>query len=127
MVQERHDICGHGLGADAAQLAVATLVFDEVEGISASAFAELVFEGYLDGLRNAGWRGARGTARLGFATFGIVRWAINVAGLILENLATDDPSVHAETEGWLGRPIGRILPQWQGLVAYLLDLAHEVG
>jgi len=107
-----------GLSVDAAQLAVATLVFDEFAGMSASAFAEHVFDAYLDGLRDAGWRGTRDIARLGFAAFGVVRWAINVAGLILENLATDDPGVHTETESWLGRPIGRILPHWQALLGY---------
>jgi hypothetical protein len=113
------------IGADAAQLAIATLVFDEVADLEPRAFAEHIFEAYLEGLRDAVWRGPRAAVRQGFAAFGIVRWALNVAGLILENLATADPSAAADTEAWLGRPVERILPQWQGLVGYLLDLAEE--
>jgi hypothetical protein len=115
------------IGADAAQLAIATLVFDEVSVLHPGAFAEHIFEAYLKGLRDAGWRGPRGDVRQGFATFAIVRWALNVASLILENLAATDPSVRADTEAWLGRPIQRILSQWQGVLAYLLDLAEDDG
>ena len=112
------------VGADAAQFALSTLVFDGVPRGTCQHFAELVFEAYLEGLQRAGWQGDPRMVRFGFAAFAVVRWGINVAGLVLDNAATEDPAVHAETEQWLGRPVNELLERWTALTYLLLEQAE---
>lgn len=65
--------------------------------------------------------------RLGFTAFAAVRWAVNVAGLVLTNATTNDPTVRTETEQWLGRPVDELLARWTALTYLLLEQAEEAS
>jgi hypothetical protein len=54
------------IGEELVPLALASIAFNEVDVDQAQALDEVVFEGYLEGLRDAGWRGDPRQARLGY-------------------------------------------------------------
>jgi hypothetical protein len=66
---------------------------------------EIVFEGYLEGLREAGWRGDPQGVRLGY-TAAVVRFLFPEIGRWLALIL--DESLHAGMEQSTGMPIGQI-------------------
>jgi hypothetical protein len=82
---------------------------------------ESVFEGYLDGLRDAGWRGPSRTVRLGFAANAVLRVVFSTAGL---REAIDETRQAREASRW-GRPIESLMENRATLTYALLDLADE--
>lgn len=79
---------------------------------------ETAFEGYLAGLRDAGWTGDAGLVRLGYAA-GVPRYA--VAGGVPAAL---DPGLIPLVERTLG-PFGELLDRWVPIHRYILELAEE--
>jgi hypothetical protein len=100
-------------------------VFDGTAGTDPAAFADAIFTGYLEGLRDAGWHGDPAPVRLGFLCTAVVRWSLNAACLVLQPLATDDVAARAATERWWGRPLPELLERWVPLTFFLLDQADE--
>ena len=103
----------------------ATRVFDGIGGADVRGFSERIFSGYPEGLRDAECAVDPSLVRLGYAAFASVRWILNVAGLILDNAATDGPSAPEATEARLGWPIEWILDRWTDRVGLLPDPAED--
>ncbi|MGH8245782.1 MAG: phosphotransferase, partial [Gammaproteobacteria bacterium] len=64
------------VGEEIVSLVIATLGFREVEFGRAQELEAIVFDGYLRGLRDAGWRGDAGLVRLGYTVAAPLRYCL---------------------------------------------------
>ena len=110
------------IGADIATLVFGTLRRCEFDAAQAAQLDRVVFDGYLDGLRDAGWTGPIDHARLGFAAAVALRWGF-LAGALRELLA-GAPDVQHPSHG---EPISTeaAVRQWVRLIEFLLERAQE--
>jgi hypothetical protein len=107
------------IGEELVPLVLASLMFYEVGLDKAQALEEIVFEGYLDGLRDAGWRGDSRQVRLGYAAAASLRY--RCGGELGRFLAIMlDESLHDIAQSAFGRPIGEVADFW-AQVARLFD------
>jgi len=104
-------------------LVQASIYFLEVELAKAQELDKIVFEGYLDGLRDAGWHGDPRLVRLGYAAASAVRYPIGGTAESLPFVL--DENLHAVAEQIVGRPIGEITDLWAEVFLFLLGLADE--
>jgi hypothetical protein len=82
-----------------------SFAFDEVDLAQAQALEDIVFDGYLEGLHDAGWRGAPQQIRLGY-TAGHVRLRLGELDRVINFLL--DESQHPFAEQAFGRSIEEI-------------------
>jgi hypothetical protein len=106
------------VGEELAALACASAFLLREHADRVRELGETCFEGYLTGLRDAGWRDDARLARLGYAA-GLIRYA----GTITPS-AIGDPAVMAWLEGAWG-PYPATVDRWMGARRYILDLADE--
>jgi hypothetical protein len=85
--------------------------------------AEGIFEGYLEGLRDAGWRGEGYLARLGFSAALSLRYGVCGGPANLSDLLDERRRVVPE-QRW-GRTIEEIMDRWAGCARFMLGLAEE--
>jgi hypothetical protein len=104
------------LGEEVAPLVVAPVLrFQDVEPAELAHLAALAFDGYVEGLHEAGWRGDPGQVRLGFAATMAMRY-----GLFPVVEAADD----AQREGVeriIGRPIEEVAERVATIRRFVLD------
>jgi hypothetical protein len=97
------------IGQELVALVLAGIAFNEVGFSQAQALEEIAFDGYLEGLRHAGWRGDPRQVRLGY-TAGSLRYRFaeleKAISLIL------DESRHAWAERVFGRSIEESQDHW---------------
>ena len=91
------------IGADLNPLVWMSIAFGGVEQDGVQEFKEAVFGGYLEGLREAGWRGDPQLPRLGYTAAG-ARYMFPELGRWLALIL--DESLHAEMEQRSGFPMG---------------------
>jgi hypothetical protein len=114
------------IGTELFILVMASVGFNEVDFAQAQALEDIVFKGYLDGLRDAGWRGNPQQVRLGYTAASLrYRFAEleNAMSVIL------DESRHAWAERVFGRPMEESQDHWAqvgNLVDSLTDEAREL-
>jgi hypothetical protein len=87
-------------------------------------FAELdavLFRGYVDGLRDAGWAGDERTARLGYTTAIGLRYGLNCFPV----RAFHDEVLRARLEQSVGWTLEQIVDWFAGFRVFALDLADE--
>ena len=111
-----------GVGEEIANLLAASLIWFEYDAAEAKNLDETIFNGYLNGLRDAGWQGDSQLVRLGYTTACSLRWGI-VGLWWLQDLV--DPIDHAGLEKHWNRPLAELVHQWSKTAYYLLDLAQE--
>lgn len=76
------EFCGRGpLGADAALLVAASPVARHADVRQLPELDDVVFEAYLDGLGDAGWRGERASVRAGYVNTMVVHWLESIGEL----------------------------------------------
>jgi hypothetical protein len=110
------------VGEEIANLLAASLIWLEHDAADAWRLDQAVFNGYLDGLRDAGWRDDPRIARLGFTAACALRWGL--VGLWWM-LTLDDVGERAELEAHWNRPLPELASQWAKTEIYLLGLAEE--
>jgi hypothetical protein len=93
------------IGEEIANLVFTSLAFSEVDLTQAQAIEDIVFEGYLEGLRDAGWRGDPQQVRLGY-TAGNIRLRLGELDRVMDFLL--DESQHPFAEQAFGRSIEEI-------------------
>jgi hypothetical protein len=91
------------IGADLNPLVWMSIALAGVEMDKSQELAEIVFEGYLEGLRDAGWQGDPQQVRLGYTAAG-ARYLFPELGRWLALIL--DESVRAEAEQRIGLPAG---------------------
>ncbi len=96
------------LGEDPAQLQMVSLTFLDYPVADADRLGEAIFDGYLVGLRTAGWQGDARLVRLGFAIASLFG---GVEALALEIFFADSATRDASQEEIFDRPITEIKRQ----------------
>jgi len=110
-----------GVGQDAGVL-VSTAYIPGVLPLSGiSDLTEAVFQSYLDGLADAGWKGDPTQVRFGYVADAALRWAFNMppAAPIL------DDAIRLRDEGRSGKPFEETVAIRAAVTHVLLDLADE--
>jgi hypothetical protein len=83
----------------------------------------IVFDGYLEGLRDAGWYGDGGLVRFGYAADTALRCGLAFTDQNVSLLV--DESQHARWEQVFGRPVEHAVELWMEGFRFLLGLAEE--
>ena len=109
------------IGAEIATLAFGTLRRCEFEGARAAELDAAVFEGYVSGLRDAGWQGPVEQVRLGYTAAIALRWTVQAG--ILNMLAHGAEAVRTSQNVIV--PPEAVLDQHVHLARFLLDRADE--
>jgi len=108
------------VGEEVATMVMGNLAFNEVDWTLVAEFTTLMFESYLDGLRDAGWNGDPRMVRLGFTAAAAMKYSLPYG---LQYLCTE------EGQAWLGQLLHQNREEaLSGLVekrAFTLDLADE--
>ena len=110
------------VGEEIANLLAASLIWLEYDAADARSLDQAVFNGYLDGLRDAGWRDDPRIARLGFTAACALRWGLVGLWWLL---TLGDAGERAELEAHRNRPLAELASQWANTEIYLLDLVQE--
>ena len=108
------------IGKDAAILVFGTMRRCELDAERAIELEQVVFDGYVDGLREAGWTGSSGHVRLGYLVS--LPWSF-LANALREVLA-GSPHMQHPSQGWHVSTDAAIR-QWIRLIEFLLDRAEE--
>jgi len=116
---------GYGeVGADIGILTALSLSFMEVSGEHAHELDRVTFDGYLAGLRDAGWRGDPNVVRFGYTATAAL--AIGLAGtIIFAALVWSDEESARGLEEILGHPRDAVHDQQAIVQPFLLDLGDE--
>jgi hypothetical protein len=112
---------GH-LGEDPAALFAVSLQLLDVPSAEIRTFEQVVLDGYVDGLRDTGWRGDPDSIRLGFAIAASLVIGVGGAGLWFSLISQNGSALVARV---VGRPVEDIAEQWSELQPHLLDLGEE--
>lgn len=111
------------IGEEIAPLALMSFWFLAVELDKARELDAIVFEGYLDGLRDVGWQGDPRVVRFGYTAASALRYGLGGWSPTLFVLL--DESRHAWGEQLVGRPLEDIVDQGAEYYHFLLTLAEE--
>ena len=111
-------------GADLSKLLSQTVNFFGLDARALPALEADLFEHYLDGLREAGWRGERRDVRFSYAVAGSVRLIVRTA--IALRLVADGRARDA-FERTTGRSFAAIADGFGATLPYYLTLADEAG
>lgn len=109
------------IGEEVGVTTAVSLEFLEVPVAQARELDQAVFTGYLEGLRDVGWRGDERLARLGYTINAFLLVGSNFAWL--EDLLT--PDGRALAESIIGRPFDTIIEQLAEMWPFLLELGNE--
>jgi hypothetical protein len=109
------------VGAEIATLTFGTLRRCEFDGARAEELDAAVFDGYLNGLREAGWHGAVELVRLGYTAAIALRWTV-LAGIL--HMLVHGAGPVRTSQGALV-PSEMVLVQRVRLARFLLDRADE--
>ena len=107
-------------------LVLASVAFNEIDLAQAQALEDVVFEGYLEGLRDAGWRGDPRQVRLGY-TAASLRFRLGDLDRALDLML--DESQHPWMEQVFGRSMEEIQDHWAQVASWadgLTDVAREL-
>jgi len=111
------------VGEEIVPLVLASLFFREIEWDKAQELDRIVFEGYLEGLREAGWRGDSRVLRFGYSAASALRFSFRQLHLVLE-IALEESS-RDEWERILGESVRETIDQVAEMQRFLLPLADE--
>jgi hypothetical protein len=114
------------IGQEVANLVFISLAFNEVDLAQAQMLEDIVFEGYLEGLRDAGWRGNPQQVRLGY-TAGNIHLRLGDLDRVIDLIL--DESQHSFAEQAFGRSMEEIedhFGQVGSLCDSLIDEAREL-
>jgi hypothetical protein len=115
--------CGPGaLGNDLGELVGTTLSYFAVAPENAAQLEAAALQGYLSGLRDAGWSGEERLARLGY----LLSLALYWGGTLPCEVAMAQPGeAKVNVEAKYGRALPSLLPGWTMLAEFALDRADE--
>ncbi len=114
------------IGAELVPLVLASVAFNEIDLGQAQALEDVVFEGYLEGLGDAGWRGNPWQVRLGY-TAASLRFRFAELNRAMDMIL--DESQHSFLEQVFGRSMEEIEDHWAqvgSLCDGLTDEAREL-
>jgi hypothetical protein len=110
-------------GEEIAPLVASSLNFLEFDSSQAKALDQVVFEGYLEGLRDTGWRGDPRAVRSTYAVASILRYSLGVSGVAF---MIADESERGLLEQIFGHPLEELLEVWANTNRFLFHLTDDV-
>jgi hypothetical protein len=110
------------IGEELVPLVLASVAFNEVDLAQAQALEDIIFEGYLDGLRDAGWRGDPRQVRLGY-TAASLRFRFAELNRAMDAIL--DESQHPFMEQVFGRSMEEIEDHWGRVGNLVYSLTDE--
>jgi hypothetical protein len=110
------------IGAELVSLVLASVAFHEVNLAQAQALEEIVYEGYLEGLRDAGWQGDPRQARLGYVAASL-RFRCGELDRVMALIL--DESQHSWAEKVFGCPIEEVEDHWARVGRLIDSLTDE--
>jgi hypothetical protein len=111
------------LGEDLAPLVAGSLCMADTTAGNGRRLDAVAFTGYLDGLRDAGWRGDEAQVRFAYCAATALRyglWGAWLAGLIAR-----EQEGHPAVSAFFARPVAAVIEQFAVLLPLLLDHADE--
>jgi hypothetical protein len=111
------------LGEELVPLILGSVMFFEVGLDQAQALEEIAFKSYLEGLRDAGWRGDPRQARLGYAAAASLRYKFNDVGRWLAVVL--DENLHPMVLQMWGMPIEDVIDHGVQMESSFDRLAEE--
>ena len=111
------------VGAEVANLVGGGVSFYDIPAADAKEYEAVVLEGYMAGLRNAGWQGSPELVRFGFAATTVLHQGLGLTGMILLLLANEEGIRFYEN--FFGGSIRDLLPQRAIYQRYYYDLGEE--
>jgi len=112
-----------GVGQEIAMTTAVTLLWLDVAANQATTLNEIIFEGYMAGLRDVGWQGDARLARLGYtATVGLVwgmAWPTFMSRMLGEVQAA------AALEDVIGHSADEIMDQWREVQPLIFSMGEE--
>jgi hypothetical protein len=114
------------IGEELVPLVLASVAFNEVDINKVQALEDIVYDGYLQGLHDVGWRGDPLQVRLGY-TAASLRFRFAELNRAIEMHL--DESQHPFVEQVFGRPVEEICDHWAqvgNLVDSLIDEARDL-
>jgi hypothetical protein len=108
------------VGAELAPMVAASVCFFDADPDQMGSIDEAVFEGYLEGLRAAGWPGEADRVRLGYTAAVSLHYGLFPLGVFIL-----DEDLRTHFERVFARPVTEILDRWAELARFLLDQADE--
>jgi hypothetical protein len=112
------------IGEELTPLVAVSLQFLHVPPGKARELEAIVIEGYMAGLRDAGWRGDERLVRLGYGLATGLFGAVATVGMWHE-LA--DAELSEMLAGAIGGSIGEVLATWRELQEHFLDLGEAAA
>jgi hypothetical protein len=115
------------LGEDPGHLTTSSLLL-EVDPARAGELDRMVFERYLDGLRDAGWRLSRrmrASVRFGYAGHGLLNMGLFIGGGAAAGMTR--PWIRQWYEGVFGRPMEELIEPMAQITRFALDLGDEAN
>lgn len=110
------------LREEIAPLVAASLNFLEISSDKAQALDQIVFDRYLEGLKDTGWQGDPRLVRFTYAASSVLRYSIGVVGITAMIV---DEKQHAILEQAFGYPLEDLIDVWSQTNRFLFDLADE--
>jgi hypothetical protein len=109
------------VGTDASDLFAAGLMHARAAPNDPAALDAAVFDSYLAGLAEAGWRGDTRLLRTAYAGYAALKYAVPLWWLP----DMSDPARHARWEALSGLPMAAFVAQQGYVISYLIDIAEE--
>jgi len=113
---------GAALGEEIAPLVAGSVNFMDFDSTQIRELDQTVFEGYLEGLRSAGWHGDPRRVRFAYAAGSILKFSIGVSGVAY---MIADENQHPLLEQMFGHPIQELTEAWGSTTRLLKELSNE--
>jgi len=116
---------GYGrVGQETGITTAVSLVWMEFDGSQAKELDQLIFESYINGLRDVGWHGDIRLARFGYTTTAALSIGLSWLTFMGANgISSEEGERGIESD--FGYPIDDILAQWASVLPFLLDFGDE--
>jgi hypothetical protein len=111
------------LGEDLAPLVAGSLCMGDAAAADGRRLDAVAFAGYLNGLRQAGWRGDPAEVRFAYCAASALRYGL--WGAWLAGQLAREETGHAAVSAFFARPVGAVVQHFVRLLPFLLDHADE--
>ena len=115
---------GLGPAGEVGNLLLTSMMTLEVRAEDAKALDTAIWEGYLQGLLETGWKGDARQVRFCYTAYPALRWGLVFPMLMILPYVLDNTR-RAEVEAKHGQSIEKLLSRWADALYLLLDLADE--
>lgn len=114
---------GASLGEEIAPLVAGSVNFMEIDSTQTQALDQIVFDGYLEGLHSAGWRGDPRVVRFSYAVSSVLKFSVGVYGIAF---MIADEKQQPILEQIFGHPLNELVDVWGSTLRFLTKLSDEV-